>query len=176
MTTFLRLEIFGRRDDQPAQVVLVNVQHIVRIHPTWPSGCNIISSEVDEVSLHVTASLDELQAVFVAAAAAETHPGYAVQQHEHVDVAYEIAPSGPAAMNVARLTIVGALLGPSLFVVPTIASADNSPPVLGGPAPTVTQSVTPSAPLAPTLQTRRATRRRLRRSPQSFAMPLWQCE
>ena len=50
-------------------------------------------------------------------------------------------------MNVARLTIVGALLGASLFVVPTIASADNSPPVLGGPAPTVTQSVTPSAPL-----------------------------
>lgn len=50
-------------------------------------------------------------------------------------------------MNVARLTVFGALVGASLFAVPTMASADNSPPVLGGPASTVTQSVTPSAPL-----------------------------
>ena len=89
MTTFLRLEIFGRRDDQPAQVVLVNVQHIVRIHPTWPSGCNIISSEVDEVSLHVTASLDELQAR-LCSTGGRTQV-YAVEHNEHVDVAYEIA-------------------------------------------------------------------------------------
>jgi hypothetical protein len=61
MTTFLRLEIFTGRADVPAAFVLVNTDHIVRIHPTWPSGCNIISSQVDEVSLHVTASLDELQ-------------------------------------------------------------------------------------------------------------------
>ena len=61
MTTFLRLELFGRRDDQPVSYVLVNVAHIVRIHPTWPSGCNIISSQVDEVSLHVTASFEQLQ-------------------------------------------------------------------------------------------------------------------
>ena len=65
MTTFLRLELFTRSDDVPAAFVLVNTDHIVRIHPTWPSGCNIISSEVDEVSLHVTASLDELQAASV---------------------------------------------------------------------------------------------------------------
>ncbi len=50
-------------------------------------------------------------------------------------------------MNVTRLTIVGALLGASLFAVPTIALADSSPPVLGGPASTVTQSVTPSVAL-----------------------------
>ena len=35
----------------------------------------------------------------------------------------------------------------AMFALPASALADSSPPVLGGPAPTVTQSVTPSTPL-----------------------------
>ena len=50
-------------------------------------------------------------------------------------------------MRALRLTVFGALVGASLFVIPATALADSSPPVLGGPAPTVTQSTTPSAPL-----------------------------
>ena len=89
MTTFLRLELFTRSDHVPAAFVLLNVDHIVRIHPTWPSGCNIISSEVDDVSLHVTASLDELQAR-LCSTGGRTQV-YSVEHNEHVDVAYETA-------------------------------------------------------------------------------------
>ena len=87
MATFLRLELFTRSDHVPASFVLLNVDHIVRIHPTWPSGCNIISSEVDEVSLHVTASMDELQAR-LCSTGGRTQV-YSVEHNEHVDVAYE---------------------------------------------------------------------------------------
>ncbi len=86
MTTFLRLQLAGR-DSRPGDVVLVNTRHIVRIHPTWPSGCNIISSQVDEVSLHVTASLDELQQR-LCSTGGRTQV-YSVEHNEHVDVAYE---------------------------------------------------------------------------------------
>ena len=89
MTTFLKLELFTRRDDAAPNYVLVNVAHVVRIHPTWPSGRNIISSEVDEVSLHVTASFDELQAR-LCSTGGRTQV-YAVEHNEHVDVAYETA-------------------------------------------------------------------------------------
>ena len=55
MTTFLRLELAGRDGD----LALVNVEHIVRIAPTWPKGSTLILS--DETSLHVRASVEELQ-------------------------------------------------------------------------------------------------------------------
>ena len=89
MATFLKLERFVSRSDQPASFVLLNADHIVRIHPAWPSGCTIISSEVDEVSLHVTASFDELQAR-LCSTGGRTQV-YAVEHNEHVDVAYEAA-------------------------------------------------------------------------------------
>lgn len=56
MNTFLRLELAGRAGD----VVLINVDHIVRIHPCWPQGSSILTSDV--TSINVRASVDELQA------------------------------------------------------------------------------------------------------------------
>jgi hypothetical protein len=56
MSTFLRLELASRDGD----VTLINVEHIVRIAPTWPKGSTLVLS--DDTSLHVRASLDELQA------------------------------------------------------------------------------------------------------------------
>lgn len=56
MSTFLHLELAGRDGD----VTLVNVDHIVRIAPTWPKGATLVLS--DDTSLHVRASLDELKA------------------------------------------------------------------------------------------------------------------
>lgn len=55
MSTFLRLELAGRNGD----TILINVDHIIRIHPTWPHGCSIVTSDV--TSINVRASLDELQ-------------------------------------------------------------------------------------------------------------------
>ena len=56
MSTFLRLQLAGRAGD----TILVNVDHIVRIHPAWPQGCSIVTSDV--TSVNVSASLDEIQA------------------------------------------------------------------------------------------------------------------
>jgi hypothetical protein len=54
MSTFLRLELAGRTGD----TILLNVDHIVRIHPTWPHGCTIVTT--DDTSLNVRASLAAL--------------------------------------------------------------------------------------------------------------------
>jgi hypothetical protein len=59
VTTFLRLELAGR-DTGPGSIVLVNVGHIARIHPTFPQGSSIVMDD-DTTSLHVRASVDELQ-------------------------------------------------------------------------------------------------------------------
>jgi hypothetical protein len=45
MTTFLRLELSNREGD----ITLVNIEHVVRIHPTWPKGCTLVLS--DDTSL-----------------------------------------------------------------------------------------------------------------------------
>ena len=55
VSTFLRLELSGRDGD----VTLINVQHIVRIAPTWPQGAKVVLS--DDTSLHVRASVEDLQ-------------------------------------------------------------------------------------------------------------------
>lgn len=56
MSTFLRLELAGRDTD----TILLNVEHIVRVHPTWPHGCMVVLS--DDTSLHVRPSLDKIHA------------------------------------------------------------------------------------------------------------------
>lgn len=56
MSTFLKLELAGRDNDP----VLLNVDHIVRIHPTWPQGCTIVTT--DDTSLHVRPSMDKIYA------------------------------------------------------------------------------------------------------------------
>jgi len=55
MSTFLRLELAGR----PVSTILLNVDAIVRVHPTWPQGCTIVTT--DNTSLNVRPSLDEIQ-------------------------------------------------------------------------------------------------------------------
>jgi hypothetical protein len=55
MTTFLRVELAGRDGDS----VLINVDHIVRIHRSWPQGSSIVLS--DNTSLTVGAMPDEIQ-------------------------------------------------------------------------------------------------------------------
>ena len=54
MNTFLRLELAGRSGD----TILLNIDHIVRIHPSWPQGATIVTT--DDASLHTSASLDEI--------------------------------------------------------------------------------------------------------------------
>jgi hypothetical protein len=54
MATFLRLELASR----DGETVLVNVDAIVRIHPTWPQGCTVVLS--DDTSLHVRATLAQI--------------------------------------------------------------------------------------------------------------------
>jgi hypothetical protein len=54
MSTFLRLELAGRDGD----ATLININHIVRICPTFPKGSTVVLS--DDSSVHVRASLDEL--------------------------------------------------------------------------------------------------------------------
>jgi hypothetical protein len=56
MSTFLRLEL----PRPEGEFTLVNVDHIVRIHPTWPKGCTLVLA--DDTSLNVRASFDEIQA------------------------------------------------------------------------------------------------------------------
>ena len=56
MSTFLRLEL----PRPEGECMLVNVEHIVRIHRTWPKGCTLVLS--DDSSVNVRASFDELQA------------------------------------------------------------------------------------------------------------------
>jgi hypothetical protein len=57
MSTFLRVELVAR-DGQPGNTILVNVDHIVSIHPAWPDGATILTT--DNARLNVGASLDEL--------------------------------------------------------------------------------------------------------------------
>jgi hypothetical protein len=59
VSTFLRLELAGR-DARPGDSVLVNVDHIARIHPTFPQGAAIVMDD-DTTSLHVRASVADLQ-------------------------------------------------------------------------------------------------------------------
>jgi hypothetical protein len=59
MSTFLRVAVAGRDSD----VTLINVDHIVRILPTYsfgvePKGCTIILT--DDSGIQVRASLDEV--------------------------------------------------------------------------------------------------------------------
>jgi hypothetical protein len=61
--TFLRLDLAGRRPTGGGSILL-NVDHIVRIHPSWPHGCTIVTT--DDASLNVRASLDELRSQMVA--------------------------------------------------------------------------------------------------------------
>lgn len=56
MATFLRLELASREGD----CTLVNVDHIVRICPTFPHGATLVMS--DDTSLHVRCNLDVLHA------------------------------------------------------------------------------------------------------------------
>lgn len=56
MSTFLRVELASREGDS----TLINVDHIVRIHPSFPHGCTIVLS--DDTSLNVRASLGRIQA------------------------------------------------------------------------------------------------------------------
>lgn len=56
MSTFLRLELAGRNGD----TIVLNTDHIVRIHPTWPNGCTVVTT--DDTSVNVRASLDQLTA------------------------------------------------------------------------------------------------------------------
>ena len=60
--TFLRLEIVAH-DGLPSPI-MVNVDHIVRIHSSWPLGATIVTT--DDASLHVTASLDEIRSMMTA--------------------------------------------------------------------------------------------------------------
>lgn len=46
-----------------------------------------------------------------------------------------------------RRLLLTAAAAVTLFAIPASASADSTPPVLGGPAPSVTQSAAPEVPL-----------------------------
>jgi hypothetical protein len=59
-STFLRLDL-ATASPSP---ILINVEHIISIHPNWPHGCTIVTT--DDVSLHVRPSLDELQQQMIA--------------------------------------------------------------------------------------------------------------
>jgi hypothetical protein len=84
MSTFLRLEL----PRPEGECMLVNVDHIVRIHRTWPKGCTLVLS--DDTSLNVRASFDEIQARLLSTGGrAHVFP---VEHNEHgIDAAYEAA-------------------------------------------------------------------------------------
>jgi hypothetical protein len=92
MTTFLRLALAGRDSD----VTLINVDHIVRILPLYsfgrePQGSTVVLS--DDTSVHVRASLDELQQRLTMTSgrcSVLSEPHKYANEHE-VDEAYEAA-------------------------------------------------------------------------------------
>lgn len=64
-STFLRLELYGERAGTSPSVTLVNVDHIRRIYPAWPSGCTIIMED-DVPGLHVKHSFADITLRLVA--------------------------------------------------------------------------------------------------------------
>ena len=60
MTTFLKLQLAMRDASDTPAFVLINVDHVLRIYPTWPTGtANIIMNE-EGPGIHVQASFDDI--------------------------------------------------------------------------------------------------------------------
>lgn len=59
-TVFLKLELAAHND--PPTVVLINAAQIISVHPTWPGGSLIITtdSNTENEGIHVRLSVDEL--------------------------------------------------------------------------------------------------------------------
>ena len=59
MTTFLKLELYVGTDHPPAYV-LVNIDHVLRIYPTWPENTSNVIMNEEGPGIHVKASFEDI--------------------------------------------------------------------------------------------------------------------